>query len=259
MSAIKPFLLVFGFFLLFGGKVSAQFGMSHEVGIMAGPANFLTDYGERWNVQNNVRNAGLGVGLLHFVNFAYSNKCDCYAWDSYFASHFRIRNEITYLRSDLEHFGPVANGTGEGARQLQAMHGETELWEAGTLLEFHPLRIRDFTNFGYWFSPYLIAGAHFVTYKPDAYSDLGSLNNPKNVFRTFRDGGIKLHRGTTYSIVGGAGARYRLAWNHDLMFEARFHYYGNDWIDGLNIQEPQNMYNDVVFWVNVGYVYYINF
>ncbi len=151
--------------------MSAQLGLSHEVGIMAGPASFLMDYGERGNVENNIRNTGFGIGLLHF---AY-NKCDC---DSYFVDHFRIRNELTFLHSNLEHYGPVSNGTGEGARQLKAMHGKTSLFEIGSLLEFHPLHIRDFTNFGYDFSPFLMGGAHFVTYKPDAYSDLGSLDNP---------------------------------------------------------------------------------
>lgn len=258
MYYIRAFLFVFFILVLQNGKLHAQFGMSHEIGVFGGPANFLTDYGERWNVENNIRNAGLGIGLLHFMNFAYSNRCDCYAFDSFFKSHFRIRNELNFLRSDLEHFGPVANGSGEGARLLQAMHGKSEVLEVGTLLEFHPLRIRDFTNFGYWFSPYIAGGAHFVTYKPDAYSDLGSLDDKNNVFPAFRNG-INLERGTTYSIVGALGARYRLGWHHDLMFEGRFHYYGNDWIDGLNIDQPQNKYHDVVFWVGVGYVYYINF
>lgn len=87
MSASKPFLLIY-LFILLSGKVSAQFGLSHEVGVMAGPASFLMDYGERGNVENNIRNTGLGIGLLHFMHFAY-NKCDC---DSYFVDHFRIRN-----------------------------------------------------------------------------------------------------------------------------------------------------------------------
>lgn len=258
MYYIKIILVFFFLLVLQNGRVHAQFGISHEIGVFGGPANFLTDYGERWNLKANVANAGLGLGLLHFMNLAYCNECNYQRTDSWLASHLRLRNELTWLRSNLEHFGPVASKNNIGGQLLRAMHGKTNVLEVGTLLEYHPLRIRDFTNFGYWFSPYVGLGAHFVSYKPDAYSDLGSLENPKNVFPAFV-GGINLERGTTYSIVGVMGARYRLGWRHDLMFEGRWHYYGNDWVDGLNHDVVANKFNDVVFWIGIGYVYYINF
>lgn len=258
MYYIRTFFIVFLLVVLHNPRIHAQFGISHEIGVFAGPANFLTDYGERWNVENNIRNAGMGVGFLHFMNFAYCQRCNYRRTESFFLQHFRIRNEVNFLRSDLEHFGPAATGNHLGARQLQAMHGKSEIFEIGTHLEYHPFKIRDFTHFGHMFSPYISLGVHYVNYDPDAYSDMGSLDDPKNVFETFR-GGINLDRGSTYSIIGILGARYRLGWRHDLMMEGRWHYYGTDWIDGLNIDAPQNKFNDLVFWVNVGYVFYLNF
>lgn len=258
MYYYRTFLVVFFLLVLHSTKTHAQFGVSHEIGVFAGPANFLTDYGERWNIRNNISNAGLGIGLLHFMHLGYSEECNYRTTESWIRNHLRIRNELNWLRTDLEHYGPVAQKNNLGGQQLRAMHGTTDLFEIGTLLEFHPLRIRDFTNMGYWFSPYIAGGAHYVNYKPDAYSDLGSLENPKNVFHTFV-GGINLERGSTYALVGAIGARVRLGWNHDLMVEGRMHAYGNDWIDGLNIDAPQNKYNDTVAWLTIGYVYYINF
>lgn len=87
----------------------AQLGISHEVGVLVGPASFFTDYGERWNIQNNLSNAGIGIGLVHYMNFAFKANCDCYAAGKLFSEHFKIRTEIDYFTSKLEHFGPVAS------------------------------------------------------------------------------------------------------------------------------------------------------
>ncbi|MDX1427110.1 MAG: glutamate dehydrogenase [Salegentibacter mishustinae] len=258
MRNYKIFLPLTVFILLFQVKGYSQFGIAHEIAVKAGPASFFTDYGERWNVKNNLNNAGYGIGISHYMNFAYKTDCHYSQAASFFTNHFRIRNELDYFYSKLEHFGPVARKNTIGGQLLRAMHGESEIIEGGIHLEYHPFRIRDFTHSGYMFSPYVSLGGHFVSYKADAYSDLGSLENPKNVFPTFI-GGMDFERGSTYSIVGGLGVRYRLGFRHDLLLEARGQYYGSDWIDGLNINAPQNKFNDYIFWLNVGYVYYINF
>lgn len=258
MRYCKIFLRFLFFALIFPLKGNAQFGIAHEIGVKAGPASFFTDYGERWNIKNNLSNAGYGIGISHYMNFAYSDKCNYRATESFFSNHFRIRNELDYFYSKLEHYGPVASQKTLGGQLLRAMHGESEIIEGGIHLEYHPFRIRDFTHSGYMFSPYIGLGGHFVSYKADAYSDLGSLENPKNVFPTFV-GGMDFNRGSTFSIVGTLGLRYRLGFRHDLLIESRWQYYGNDWIDGLDIHAPQNKYNDYIFWFNVGYVYYINF
>lgn len=255
-----PLTVIFIMLFVFSAQRSyAQLGISHEVGVMVGPASFFTDYGERWNVKNNLENAGFGIGLIHYMNFAYRQGCHNYVTENFFSEHFKLRTEADYFYSKLEHFGPVAKQDSDGGRLLRAMHGSSQVFELGAALEFYPFRIRDYSTFAFQFAPYVSLGLHYVYFKPEAYSDFGSLDNPKNLFPTFRDGGVDLEGGSTWAIAGSMGLRYRLSVVSDLGFEARWHYYDTDWIDGLNIQAPQNKFNDFLFWFNIGYIYYLNY
>jgi nicotinate phosphoribosyltransferase len=107
MRNYKIFLPLIFFILLFQVKGYSQFGIAHEIAVKAGPASFFTDYGERWNVKNNLNNAGYGIGISHYMNFAYKTDCHYSQAASFFTNHFRIRNELDYFYSKLEHFGPV--------------------------------------------------------------------------------------------------------------------------------------------------------
>jgi hypothetical protein len=50
------------------------------------------------------------------------------------------------------------------------------------------------------------------------------------------------------------------------MLDGRWHYYFSDWVDGLNptfenngtTPVPENKANEWIYWLNVGYIYYIN-
>ena len=241
----KSRLVLFILLLCLFAKESsfAQLGISHEIGVLVGPTSFFTDYGERWDIENNLNNSGFGIGLVHYMNFAYKAKCNCYSSDKYFNDHFKIRTEIDYFYTKLEHIGPVASKNTAGGKLLRAMHGETQLFEIGAHLEYYPRSIRDYTAFGYLFSPFASLGIHFVNYEPDAYSDFGPLSDPNNVFATFRDG-INLDSGSALAIAASFGTRYRLSSSSDLEMEARWQYYDTDWIDGLNIDKikyPQNL------------------
>lgn len=253
-------LIWFMLLLFFCPKESrAQLGISHEIGVLVGPASFFTDYGERWDIKSNINNAGLGIGLVHYMNFAYRADCNCYATDSFFSDHFKIRTELDYFRTNLEHHGPVAEKKGtSGGKLLRGMHGQTQTFELGTHLEYYPLSIRDFRYFAYQFSPFISLGVHYVNFQPSAYSDFGPIDDPENIFPTFRDG-IDLEGGSTWSIAAIIGTRYRLNMSSDLAVEARWQYYDSDWIDGLNIEAPQNKFNDWLFWFNVGYIYYLDY
>ena len=50
------FCILFGF-----TSVYAQFGFSHEVGVIAGPIAFQSDYGERKDWDTNKGNTGFGI------------------------------------------------------------------------------------------------------------------------------------------------------------------------------------------------------
>ncbi|MDX1542578.1 MAG: glutamate dehydrogenase [Christiangramia sp.] len=258
MINTRAILLIGLFLALWSGKASAQLRISHEIGILTGPAGFFTDYGERWNIRNNLENEGFGVGLVHYMNFAFKPECSCRPTKLFFTKHFRIRSEIDYMRSKLDHFGPVAQGGGESGRLLRAMHGSTQLFQGGLALEYHLFGIKEARDFAVLFAPYISLGLHYVYYDPHAYSDLGPLDSPKVLFPTFENG-IFLDGGHTFAIVGSGGIRYRLGRYNDLLVEARAHYYDTDRLDGLEVQGAQNKFNDFVLWVSVGYVYYLNF
>jgi hypothetical protein len=62
--------LILLFVLLgFSNNSNAQFGFSHEVGVIAGPVAFQSDYGERYNLDTNAGNTGMGIGIIHYINF----------------------------------------------------------------------------------------------------------------------------------------------------------------------------------------------
>ena len=64
-------LLILVFLLLGLAKqeVHSQFGFSHEIGVIAGPVVFYSDFGQRYDFETNSGNVGFGVGLIHYITF----------------------------------------------------------------------------------------------------------------------------------------------------------------------------------------------
>jgi len=251
-----PFILLVIF--LWSKDIQGQLSFSNELGVLTGPAAFFTDYGERYNLRNNLENGGFGVGLVHYMNFAFKGPCSCRPTKLWFTRHFRIRNEIDYYNTDLDHYGPVASKNDLGGRQLRAMRGNTQILQAGTAIEYHLFGIKEARDFAVLFAPYISLGVHYVRFDPSAYSELGSFDSPGVLFRTFDDG-LFLEPGSTFAILGSTGVRYRLGRFNDLQIEARATYYDTDKLEGLDVQGPQNKFNDFGIWFNIGYIYYLDF
>ena len=239
----------------------AQFGFSHEVGIIAGPVAFQSDYGERKDWDTNKGNTGIGVGIIHYINFSYRADCNCYTTDTYFNDHFKLRNEISWNKTKLNHFGPEAEKQSYWGETLRAMEGEANNFNIGTQLEWFPMSIRDFAAGAYKIAPYGSIGGQFTYYNPEAMSSLpDGLEDENNIFYEFRNGAINTEAGTTWSVVASVGARYKLTILSDLLVDLRWQYYFTNWTDGLNHQDTniQDKANDWLFWLNVGYVYYLD-
>jgi hypothetical protein len=244
-------------------SAAAQLGFSHEIGAIAGPVFFQSDYGQRHNSKTNLSNAGYGIGLIHYMNFAYRADCNCYAPMTYFNDHFKVRSEISYNKSQLRNYGEWADKDNVFGHQLKAIHGQTAVTNIGMQLEYFPLSIREFSaTVGSW-APFISLGGQFSFYKPDAYSTLGRgvlgedpSITPVKYFDAFDHDG-----GTTWSVVGSIGTRYKLTVLSDLMVDFRLQYYFSNWVDGLNPNPEvytENKANDWLVWINVGYIYYIN-
>ena len=77
-------LILFGFSF----NSNAQFGgFSHEVGIITGPIAFQSDYGQRHDFSTNAGNTGVGIGIVHFLNFTYNSRYN-YTPKTFFNNHW---------------------------------------------------------------------------------------------------------------------------------------------------------------------------
>ena len=147
-------LILFGFSF----NSNAQFGgFSHEVGIITGPIAFQSDYGQRHDFSTNAGNTGVGIGIVHFLNFTYNSRYN-YTPKTFFNNHFKLRSELSYNKTKLEHFGKYVapEKTSVGANQLRAMRGSTSITNLGMQLEFFPKNIRDYTATIFAFVLFLI-------------------------------------------------------------------------------------------------------
>lgn len=257
-------ILLMAFFSLVFAKQEtfSQGSVSHELGVIAGPVAFYSDFGQRNNFETNAGNIGVGIGIVHYLNF-YSRDMR----NSFFTNHFMIRNEIDYHKSTLKHFGKWVDEsrTSLFADQLRAMSGSATVIEIGTQLEYFPLNLRDFANGQYKISPFISAGVHLVGYKPEVSSSMGQLNNPATTPDKYNNA-FRNRSGSTFALVGSVGLRYKLTQMSDLMMDLKWHHYFSDWVDGLNPSEenngriavPENKSNDWMFWLNVGYIFYLD-
>lgn len=249
--------------ILLGASFSyGQLGFSHEIGAIVGPVQMRSDFGVRNSEETNLGNTGIGIGIVHYINFSYRADCNCYTTNTYFNDHFKLRSEISWNKTQLNHFGEFveASNTGENAERLRRHSGEANNFDIGMQLEYFPLSIRSFQAFSYRFAPFISLGAHFTSYNPKAsttYGD-GSILNSNNFYSFWEPGSINTESGSTWSVVASVGVRYKLTVLSDLMLDLRWQYFGQDWIDGLNHQLSFNKFNDWLIWLNFGYIYYLD-
>jgi hypothetical protein len=244
----------------------AQLGFSHEIGVIVGPVQFRSDYGQRLKEENNIGNTGIGIGIIHYINFSYRADCNCYTADTYFNDHFKLRSEISWNKTKLDHFGRWVDPsfTSANADRLRAHSGEANNFDVGMQLEYFPLSIRAFSSHRGAWAPFISLGAHFTTSSPKAFTTFGDgdVLNPANIYQPWvnasSDYPIDLDVINAWSVVSSVGVRYKLTILSDLMLDLRFQYYFSDWIDGVNHELPSNKFNDVLVWLNFGYIYYLD-
>ena len=117
-------------------SLNAQDESSHEIGLISGSASFTTDYGERNHLKSNVAgNVGPGFGAVYYLNFTDYR----YRWNqrtNYWAEHFRVRAELSYMSAKLDHFGQWAEDLStDGGVLLRAHHGKTYLLNMVSLIK----------------------------------------------------------------------------------------------------------------------------
>ncbi|WP_338732440.1 THC0290_0291 family protein [Mangrovimonas cancribranchiae] len=255
----------------------SQLGFSHEIGAIVGPVQFRSDYGIRNNEETNFGNTGIGVGIIHYINFSYRADCNCYSTDTYFNDHFKLRSEISWNKTKLKHYGRwvAPDRTSDNADKLRAHTGEAQNFDIGMQLEYFPLSIRSFQAFSYRFAPFVSLGAHYTSSRPKAQTTYGSGNvmDESSIYSYWyedesqlpalapgelREYPINTEATDAWSVVASVGVRYKLTKLSDLMLDLRWQYYFSDWIDGFNHQLDYNKHNDWLVWLNFGYIYYLD-
>jgi outer membrane protein W len=137
------------------------------------------------------------------------------------------------------------------------MEGKGKVFEAGMQLEWYPRSIRKFQERQSKILPYFGLGAHYVSYRPEAYSTLGPLNNSVTTFPTFLNR-INTSQGAAFALIGDIGMRFRVGSFSDLLISSKWHFYVNDnYVDGLSPRNVNNRANDSVWWLNIGYIFYL--
>jgi hypothetical protein len=249
--------------LLFTIHSQAQLGFSHEIGVITGPVVFYSDFGQRNDMETNMGNVGYGIGIVHYMNFAYRADCNCYTRDNYFNDHFKVRSELSYHKTNFEHYGEWVDPsrTSTFADFLRAMKGSSSVVELGAQLEYFPLSIRDYMANRYKIVPFVSFGFHWVNFKPEIYFDppLSTIiTNPADYPDKYRDTAFLNQSDSSWAVLWSVGVRYKLSYSSDLMLDSRWVHYFSNWVDGLNPEVPENKANDWIYWLNIGYIYYIN-
>jgi hypothetical protein len=263
---LKQLLFIISLFI---GVISsfAQLKFSSELGVIVGPVALQSDFGERRDFETNAGNTGFGIGFVHFMNFEYTRG---YSQYSYFKDHFRVRSELSWNKTKLKHFGEwvAPSKTSANADKLRAHTGESNNLDAGMQLEYFPFSMKEFSYAINGLAPFVSLGAHITSYNPKAFTtyndgDATNLYNYYDPWHLNRDGSvrdtdfIKFKNGTSFSIVGSIGTRYKLTRMSDLMVDLRLQYYFNDSIDGLDHKLASNQANDYLIWLNFGYIFYL--
>ncbi len=256
-------VLVLTFFIFSKQDLYSQLGFSHEIGVIMGPLAFYSDYGERYDFETNSGNVGFGIGLIHYINFSYRADYNIYTREVFFNDHFKIRSEIDYHKTNLKHYGKWVgpDRTSLIADQLRAMKGSVTVFEIGAQLEYFPFSIRGFAAGSYKIAPFVSLGVHWVGYDPEIYSEIpGGLGDvapnaatPEKYVASFQNSGD-----STWTVVGSIGIRYKLTPLSDLMLDGRWEAYFSNWVDGLNPDSISNKANEWIYWLNIGYIYYLN-
>ncbi|GGF20088.1 glutamate dehydrogenase [Flavobacterium limi] len=252
-------------FTIFGISTVSNAQLAYEIGFIAGPVAFQSDYGQRHDQSTNIGNTGFGIGAVHWINFSSAAN-----GNEYFNEHFKVRSEISFSKTDFQHFGRWVEGKPSvGKEKLKAMSGKTYLLNVGAQLNYSPfMTIHEFEKYVGSFYPYLTVGVMASYYSTQANSSLGQLGIPATTpdkYLVPSEGnqyGFSTESGFTISALLGVGVQYKLDEMNDLLFEIRYQGFNSDWIDGLNPNRDlykENKAKDSQVWFNFGYSHYLEF
>lgn len=235
----------------------------HELSFGAGPVSFRGDYGENEDNETNLNNTGVGFFLMHHLTFTLEGN-----ETKYFNRHFKIRNQIAYHSTKLNHYGQyIDNASGLAFDQLDGMSATVNAFEIGTGLDWFLKDIAGYDKSSGTFSPYAGFGIGVIISNPENETSLnGELGaDPSVTFGTFLDRPNDIENNPINNTIESAlalnfqaGTKFRLNDKSELFLEARWHFYNSDYIEGLAPFGDQNQNKDWNFMLALGYSFRID-
>ena len=255
----KPLKILF--FLLIAYSTKAQH-LTHDVGVFLGTATIQTDYGQRDEFFSSYGNSALSFSLVHYLHFFNVDT----RWNSEddLANHAMIKSEFNLMTTaNFEHHGRYIIGENLLAQQLRAMKGSISLMNIGIQGEYYLKDLREFM-FPYsdikW-NPYVSLGFKYSRYTNTLTSELGDWRTDNTVLplKYRGEGQLAVGSGNAFSLVIGAGTRYKLSEKFDLAANFNWQYFFSDAVDGLQANHVSNKNNEWLIHLQVGIIYHLNF
>jgi hypothetical protein len=231
--------------------ISINFGYSQssktfkEIGVMAGPVFFQSDYGERGEFENYIKQNGFSIGVFYYLTPNVNSQN--------IGEKLKFRLEASYMKSQLQHYGKWVDPNKESplSNQLRAMRGSVSTKNLGFQVEYYPFKTDDYCRLCMLFNPYVSLGSQLSSYT----SEITSSEKIPEKFNNSRNA-----TAITGSFTAGFGVRYKFPNEISaLIFDYRLQHYYTDWIDGVNPDKkiyPENKSNDYSTTFNFGYIYY---
>ena len=140
------------------------------------------------------------------------------------------------------------------------MHGSSSVVNLGAVVEYHFNDLTAFgTEYGSKFSPFVGFGAMMNFSKPTFESSLGNyLSDPSILPVKYRSNAIYTDPETVFSVLMSVGTRINVGAKSDIVIDSRWQYFTSNKIDGLDPKVDENKYNDWMYYLSMGYVFYLN-
>jgi hypothetical protein len=239
---------------------NAQIGNSFDLGVSFGALSMQSDYGERGEINSSLTgNIGYTTSLVLYKNF-YDRTNKWYSRSDWIQDHLKVRAEINYFKTNLNHFGRYIEGNSNGSILLRAMHGTATVVNLGAGVEYHFLNLTDFNSRtrSTPFSPFFVLGGMYGVSKATIISDMGDIaSQPSLLIEAYRNNSTFTGNEAVSSSYFSLGSRARLTQYSELIIETRWQYFFSDKVDGLIPDTPANKYNDWTYSTTLGIVVYL--
>ncbi len=244
----------FSLFIIFVCTFSYAQNLISEFGVFTGATSMQTDYGERGHFGSSYANVGFGIGGVYYLSFN-NYKIIWHDRTTYLKEHFRLRIELSYMKTNLIHRGKYTQGNTIFTKKYNAMRGTSAIFNYGTQIEYTMFNMSD----GKSLNPYLSIGFLGNINTPKLESKLGDIKSSPYLIPTVYNGGVFLNRNNTTSFIVSAGTRINPKNKKaTYLIDFRWQRFNSDTVEGLIPRISANKFNDWLLFIHIGYVFRIN-